>query len=233
MACGIPDPERDAQIIKLNQQGLSHDTVAERLGITRGAVRHVLKKHGISSKGGPRPQWDDDRVQVAAKLWAEGLSAGEIGKELGVSRNSVMGVLTRRGLMERPEALNIQNRLRGSAATRSEPIAPKKGSVKKTGPRPGKVAASIHPKLVAPIEIVDAVTLLHLHAGMCKWPIELPGTREQHFCGRTASKPYKAGADATYCVAHGRKAYQPASRKAANRHVLKPGAVPVDFRRCA
>ena len=36
--------------------------------------------------------WTEDRVEVLTKLWAEGLSASQIAKQLGgVTRNAVIG----------------------------------------------------------------------------------------------------------------------------------------------
>ena len=43
--------------------------------------------------------WTDDRVEILKKLWAEGLSASQIARELGdVTRNAVIGKVHRLGL---------------------------------------------------------------------------------------------------------------------------------------
>ena len=43
--------------------------------------------------------WTESRVATLEKLWAEGLSAAEIAKQLGdTTRNAVIGVVHRRGL---------------------------------------------------------------------------------------------------------------------------------------
>ena len=46
--------------------------------------------------------WTDDRVEILKKLWAEGLSASQIARELGdVTRNAVIGKVHRLGLAGR------------------------------------------------------------------------------------------------------------------------------------
>ena len=43
--------------------------------------------------------WTEDRVEILTKLWAEGLSASQIAKDLGeVTRNAVIGKVHRLGL---------------------------------------------------------------------------------------------------------------------------------------
>lgn len=42
--------------------------------------------------------WNDDNTATATRLWSEGVSAGDIGKILGTSRNSVIGKIHRMGL---------------------------------------------------------------------------------------------------------------------------------------
>ncbi len=35
--------------------------------------------------------WTQDRIDALAKLWADGLSTAEIGRRLGITKNSVVG----------------------------------------------------------------------------------------------------------------------------------------------
>jgi transposase len=41
------DPQK---VVKLKQQGLSNSQIAQRLGVTQGAIYHVLRKSGLSTK---------------------------------------------------------------------------------------------------------------------------------------------------------------------------------------
>ena len=46
--------------------------------------------------------WTDERVELLKKLWAEGLSASQIAREIGdVTRNAVIGKVHRLGLSGR------------------------------------------------------------------------------------------------------------------------------------
>lgn len=49
--------------------------------------------------------WTDERVQDLKRLWSEGLTTGEIGKALGVSKNAVVGKAHRLGLKGRPSPI--------------------------------------------------------------------------------------------------------------------------------
>lgn len=49
--------------------------------------------------------WTDERIEELKKLWAEGLSTGEIGKRIGVSKNAVVGKAHRLGLKSRPSPI--------------------------------------------------------------------------------------------------------------------------------
>ncbi|MBE1237955.1 global cell cycle regulator GcrA-like protein [Phaeovibrio sulfidiphilus] len=49
--------------------------------------------------------WNDDTVERLKKLWADGLTTGDIGKQLGVSKNAVVGKAHRLGLKARPSPI--------------------------------------------------------------------------------------------------------------------------------
>lgn len=49
--------------------------------------------------------WTDEMVAELARLWEQGLSTGEIGKQLGVSKNAVVGKAHRLGLTGRPSPI--------------------------------------------------------------------------------------------------------------------------------
>ena len=65
-----------------------------------------------------------------------------------------------------------------------------------------------------PLEGSSPVSLMHLAAGHCKWPVELAGETEAHFCGM--------GTEETYCASH-RHAESERS-KAQNGTKAKPSA---------
>jgi len=121
--------------------------------------------------------WTDEKIEELKKLWAKGLSTAEIGRELGVSKNAVVGKSHRLALKPRPSPIS------GKSAEPAAPGAPKAAAA----PAKPKVAKAAKPKEVAKIgDIID------LGPQMCRWPFGDPGDDDFHFCGRqvTPSKPY-------------------------------------------
>ncbi len=106
--------------------------------------------------------WTDERIAILTKLWAEGLSAAEIGKRLEITKNSVVGKVHRLGLPKRQSPIK---RTEGKAP------APKK---RKKAEKP------------------QIITMAALTSSMCAWPSGEPGTPEFQFCGKPVvpSKPY-------------------------------------------
>lgn len=49
--------------------------------------------------------WTDEMVVELAKLWEQGLTTGEIGRRLGISKNAVVGKAHRLGLQSRPSPI--------------------------------------------------------------------------------------------------------------------------------
>ena len=49
--------------------------------------------------------WTDEMVEELKKLWAEGVTTGEIGKRLNISKNSIVGKVHRLGLSGRPSPI--------------------------------------------------------------------------------------------------------------------------------
>ena len=54
--------------------------------------------------------WNDEKIGRLKKLWSEGLTTGEIGKRLGVSKNAVVGKAHRLGLKGRPSPIKRQHK---------------------------------------------------------------------------------------------------------------------------
>ncbi|MES1198867.1 MAG: GcrA family cell cycle regulator [Pseudomonadota bacterium] len=146
--------------------------------------------------------WTDERVNTLKKLWAEGLSASQIAKQLGgVTRNAVIGKVHRLGL-----------------AGRATPSRPAKRPVRQARPRVvGPTAPRIRPASTMPMAIVPQLepmkledgrtaTVLSLNESMCKFPIGDPNDADFAFCGRGA-------AGGPYCADHARLAYQPSQAR--------------------
>lgn len=140
--------------------------------------------------------WTDDRVELLKKLWAEGLSASQIAKQLGggLSRNAVIGKVHRMGLAGRASA--------------SIPRAPREPRQPRPvrEPLPRKVfLPPPPPPTPIPLGEPGRATVLTLEAHMCKWPIGDPAHPGFTMCGRRTE-------DGSYCPAHAELAYQPSKK---------------------
>ena len=157
--------------------------------------------------------WTDDRVEVLKKLWADGLSASQIARELGdVTRNAVIGKVHRLGLAGRASPTKPKSRLRhrdhDSYSDSSYP-----------GSSRSRLNDAIEP-LVMPEPAVTAdgepINILSLSEKICKWPIGEPGDEDFRFCGNNKVN------GSPYCTEHTKVAYQPLdSRKRKNKFVNK------------
>ena len=160
--------------------------------------------------------WTDERVELLAKLWTEGLSASQIAAELGgnVSRNAVLGKIHRLGLADRGKAQT-------AAATRArKPLRPADSAAPEEPPRQDDGLASstaVSRPLVSgpathrPDDVVlpasERVTIMELREFMCRWPLGDPTTAEFRFCGA------RAITGLPYCAAHAQVAYQPVAER--------------------
>jgi len=146
--------------------------------------------------------WTEERVATLRKLWAEGLSASQIAKQLGgVTRNAVIGKVHRLGLAGR--ATPSRPAKRPVRAARPRVIGP-------SAPRlrmPSSVPSVVIPDL-EPLRLEDgkAASVLTLNESMCKYPIGDPNDANFAFCGR-------GSAGGPYCADHARLAYQPSQAK--------------------
>lgn len=146
--------------------------------------------------------WNDERVELLKKFWAEGLSASQIASKMGgVTRNAVIGKVHRLGL-----------------SGRATPAKPQRGCDNdyheeeqvETGFARAEIDTLIgEPEFIAPaiLSTGDMATVATLKGNMCKWPIGDPAKDDFHFCGQSAptGKPY--------CTYHAQLAFQPAQRR--------------------
>ena len=76
--------------------------------------------------------WTDEMVESLKKMWDEGLSTGEIGKRLGVSKNSIVGKVHRLQLIARPSPIKkkdasddgVEKTKAKPKAVKSQPVSP-------------------------------------------------------------------------------------------------------------
>jgi GcrA cell cycle regulator len=149
------------------------------------------------------PTWTTERVELLKSRFAAGLSCREIAADIGVSRNAVIGKLSR---------LNLTSETTG-AARRS----PRKNGAKADRPRTAAwLRDQMLPALDAglqpvadeePIPNEHSCSLFELSEQRCRWPIGTPHAEDFCFCGNTPIEGLP------YCPGHTRLAYRPGSRQ--------------------
>ena len=175
--------------------------------------------------------WNDERVELLKKLWAEGLSASQIATRIGgVTRNAVIGKVHRLGLSGRATTSRIKTQ-------RPRPRLAAPGAGQKRAPRPRyqTVGNSAYRGLFQPeqeayvppveelvIPVKERKSLLELTECNCRWPIGDPQEAEFHFCGRNKVPGLP------YCEYHARRAFQPPQvRRRDREEAEQPIALPV------
>ncbi len=162
--------------------------------------------------------WTEDRVEVLTKLWAEGLSASQIAKELGgVTRNAVIGKVHRLGLSGRAKPSRPKKVASARSATPRKRAAAKPRPIKTVAKAPAPAAPPPPPPVEAkPLPNGEYATILTIRDHMCKWPIGDPMADDFRFCGR------KNKQGEPYCEAHCNVAYQPSRRRGSGPKALPP-----------
>jgi GcrA cell cycle regulator len=153
------------------------------------------------------PTWTAERVELLKIRFEAGLSCREIAAEIGVSRNAVIGKLSR---------LNL-TRGRGGDLRRPAREGATKGHGRKTAPRTVsrlrhqiRLAFCAEPQPADDDESIHnghCCSLLELSDERCRWPINTPGAEDFRFCGNTPVEGLP------YCLGHTRLAYRPNSRQ--------------------
>ena len=153
--------------------------------------------------------WNDERVDVLKKLWADGLSASQIAGRLGgVTRNAVIGKVHRLGLSGRATTSRMKSprpRLRVHANRRiMKQRVP--GSAANTPLRSlymNDMEPYVPPAEELVIPLAERKYIQTLTESSCRWPIGDPQQPEFHFCGKSKIPGLP------YCEVHARRAFQP------------------------
>jgi GcrA cell cycle regulator len=148
------------------------------------------------------PTWTAERVELLKIRFEAGLTCREIADDIGVSRNAVIGKLSR---------LNLTREKSGDARRPTQKDAAKafRGRTLPRTQYQMLVATYAEPQPVSdaePIPNEHSCSLLELSEQRCRWPISTPGTEDFCFCGNTPVEGLP------YCAGHSRLAYRPGSR---------------------
>jgi GcrA cell cycle regulator len=172
--------------------------------------------------------WTDERVALLSKLWAEGLSASQIARQLGgVTRNAVIGKVHRLKLSGRAKTTTTPNRAKkissgaddiqrtrtnatSTAQLRTRPVVVGNNALKTEmfldGAAEQRYRVSEQPNIIE-MPTSRRLSLVQLGERTCRWPVGDPMLADFHFCG---NEPREAS---PYCTYHSKLAFQPASER--------------------
>ena len=145
------------------------------------------------------PTWTDERLEALKGHFASGLTCRQIAAEIGVSRNAVIGKLSRLGL------------------TRDKPPGSEPRS-KRPRERRGRSVPRLQYEMLrevydeaaftdGPVVSEQRCSLFELDKERCRWPVN-GDAEEFSFCGNTPM------AGLPYCQGHTRLAYRSLARRA-------------------
>jgi GcrA cell cycle regulator len=169
--------------------------------------------------------WDDATIEALRQLWAEGVSAKDIGYRLSFSKNAVVGKAHRLELDARPYPIKRAGAAKTPKPERA-PILTLPSLASDPIPEPSPVAPAVRvsaapftlsappapipaPRIEppspipyqAPVVVSVAPTQpLARVARTCLWPIGHPGTKDFRFCDEAIETRI-------YCDAHARQAF--------------------------
>jgi GcrA cell cycle regulator len=97
--------EDERQLVSLHVKGRTLPQMSDFLNRSHNSVYKKLRSMGLLNNGDPRREieykaspWTKETKVLVAELFEEGLTATEIGKRVGLTKNSVIGWLDRNGL---------------------------------------------------------------------------------------------------------------------------------------
>jgi GcrA cell cycle regulator len=141
-------------------------------------------------------EWTEEAIAKLSSAWAEGLSTAEIGRQMGISKNAVVGKAHRLELASRPSPIRRdgertpRRRLPRRALGPTLPVLTT--SIDTQRPNVAETAAPAEAERAPPILRSVPTPRPAPRVTPCCWPIGEPGTRSFRFCdlGAMAGKPY-------------------------------------------
>lgn len=237
--------EQLQEAASLRADGRSFADIAPDFAVSDETLRLRMVRAGLEV---PRSSgWTEERLAVVmAKYIMEGLSAGETGKLLGVSRNAVIGVAHRQGWARGRSPIHREINNHGAQAktkapapklTAAPPPAPKLTPAQQALPKVAVIhhdyAVKLSPPVPLPVEHEDGEATVfgaeNLERNGCRWPIGDPAADGFGFCGA------QRGDRGPYCAEHARRAsagpgkplkapwgdYRTVNKREAEEYVLK------------
>jgi len=146
--------------------------------------------------------WTTEMVEHLTQLWMEGMTTNDIARELGMSKNSVVGKVHRLNLMSRPSPIKKKEDeqiLSADAPETVEIVVENEEEVVEVA-APTKVFQT-HQTAAKDEPEKTCIKLSELDNHTCRWPIGDPKDEDFCFCGK------RVRAGQTYCDEHAAIAY--------------------------
>ena len=147
------------------------------------------------------PTWTDRTPRTLKARLCRRLSCRQIADDIGVSRNAVIGKLSRLKLTREKSGEARPARKAGEKRPRARSVPRLQYQMLQ------KVYAEPAGAADAPILSEHCCSLLELSEESCRWPISTPGAADFCFCGNMPLEGLP------YCAGHTRLAYRPGSRQ--------------------
>jgi GcrA cell cycle regulator len=141
--------------------------------------------------------WTNDRVEALKIHFQAGLSCREIANEIGVSRNAVIGKISRLNLKRDKDRMVRTGRPERTGETRPRGAPRLRQILLKAYPTQPDAA-----RVDEPIHNGHTCSLFELSKDTCRWPISTPGAEDFCFCGNPPIEGLP------YCAGHSRLAYR-------------------------
>ena len=152
--------------------------------------------------------WTEEMVEGLRQMWTEGLTANEIAKRLGVSKNSIVGKVHRLCLKARPSPIKKKE---DEAETEVVETAEQQPETPVQVVEEIKAEEMPEPVVEHKVEKKHKgnghIKLVELDSHTCRWPLGDPRDEDFCFCGR------KVRMGQTYCEEHSNMAYVKATKK--------------------
>jgi len=150
---------------------------------------------------GTQRTWTTERIALLKNRIDAGLSCEQIAREIGVTRNAVIGKANRLGLSRFKRATAGQPERTGTAKIARPRIVTQHRNLQALRAKPQLAFAA------APGDSANRCSLFELQQWHCRWPISDPGAEDFGFCGN------KQVDGLPYCAAHSRMAYRLGTRE--------------------
>jgi GcrA cell cycle regulator len=149
-----------------------------------------------------QPTWTTERIELLKSGFEAGLSCREIAAHIGVSRNAVIGKISRLNLTRDKSGVRGPARKEAASGLRPRANARLRHQILRAFPPAETEPAAEEPQ----IHNGHCCSLFELSKEKCRWPISTPGAADFCFCGNTPLEGLP------YCAGHSRLAYRVGSR---------------------